>query len=117
MKLGRDTGSVSNWLMSGTKGQPAPEVGMGITLLMWTDRKAGTITRVSSSGKTFWFRADKAIRTDNNGMSEDQHYRYEPDPEAGESVARLGHKSGAWKSKGGAQVRLGDRDAYHDYSF
>lgn len=38
MKLGTQTGSTTNYLMSGVKGQPAPEIGMGVTLLHWTDR-------------------------------------------------------------------------------
>jgi hypothetical protein len=116
MKLGRDTGSVSNWLMSGSNGQPRPEVGMGVTLLHWTDRSAGTITRVSPSGKTFWFKVDRAIRTDTNGMSESQQYRFEPDPAAPEQVARL-TKNGGYKTTGGPRLRLGQRSAYHDFSF
>jgi|SRR5262252_5331264 len=115
MKIGRDTNSLTNYLMSGTKGQPTPTVGMGVTILHWTDRSAGTITRVSPSGKTFWWKPDTAIRTDSNGMSDMQEYRYEPNPDATESRATL-TKSGAWKSDG-YQLRLGDRRAYHDYTF
>lgn len=117
MKLGRDTASVTNWLLSGTNGQPDPAVGMGVTVLMWTDRHAGTITRVSESGKTFWFREDTAIRTDGNGMSESQTYRYEPNPNANERRARI-RKDGSWReSKTGTRLRLGSRSAYHDFSF
>jgi hypothetical protein len=115
MKLGRDTGSVTNWLMSGTKGEPTPEVGMGVTVLMWTDRKAGTITRVSPSGKTFWFKDDIAIRTDSNGMSESQTYEFKPDPDARERKAVKTVKG--WKEVRGSRLMLGHRSAYHDYSF
>jgi hypothetical protein len=115
MKLGRDSASVVNYMMSGTNGQPVPTVGMGVTILMWTDRHAGTITRISASGKTFWFKQDRAIRTDTNGMSESQMYRFEPDPSARERSARL-TKSGAWKDHG-TQIRVGDRNEYHDFSF
>ena len=115
MKLGRDTNSMSNYLMSGTNGQPKPEVGMGVTLLRWTDRRAGTITRVSESGKSFWFKQDIATRTDANGMSESQDYRYEADPSAREQMARQ-KKSGAWQSEG-TQLALGYRDEYYDYTF
>lgn len=115
MKLGRDTASVVNWLSSGTKGQPTPEVGMGVTLLLWTDRHAGTITRVSPSGKTFWFREDTAKRTDTNGMSESQTYEFTPNPDATERCARL-TKSGAYKSAG-TRIRVGSRSKYHDFSF
>jgi hypothetical protein len=114
MKLGRDTNSVINYALSGTNGQPTPEVGMGITLLRWTDRDAGTITKVSESGKTFWFRLDRAIRIDDNGMSEMQTYRYEPTTDGPERRARL--IKGAWKSAG-TRIRLGERLAYRDFSF
>lgn len=117
MRLGRDTNSVNNWLMSGAKGQPTPEVGMGGTLLMWTDRHAVTVTRVSASGKTLWFKQDKATRTDDNGMSESQRYSYEADPDARERKATL-RKNGAWvESRAGTRLRLGDRNEYRDYSF
>lgn len=114
MKLGRDTNSVVNAILSSTRGEPKPEVGMGITLLHWTDRSAGTITRVGPSGMTFWFREDKAIRTDSNGMSEVQDYRYEP----GEGRERRAvHGKRDWKEVRGSRIRLGERRAYHDYSF
>ncbi len=115
MRLGRDTGSVINHLISGTNGQPTPEVGMGVTVLMWTDRHAGTITRVDPKGRKFWFREDTAIRTDSYGMSDCQSYRYEPNPSAPEELAVL-KKNGAWRT-GRGQMRLGDRRAYHDFSF
>lgn len=115
MKLGKDTASVSNWSLSGTKGQPTPEVGMGITILMWTDRHAGTITRVSPSGKTIWYQQDEATRTDDHGMSESQEYEYKADTNAEVRSARL-TKSGAWKDHG-TQIALGYRNEYHDFSF
>lgn len=124
MRLGTETNSLVNHLMSGTKGQPLPEAGMGITLLHWTDRRAGTITRVENfkSGprkgqpRSLWFREDHAIRTDNNGMSESQEYRYEPNPEAIEWEARE-TKRGWVACKTGTRIALGYRRAYHDYSF
>lgn len=114
MGLGTDTGSMVNYLMSGTKGQPAPEVGMGVTLLLWSDRTAGTVTWVSPSGKTLRFRADRAKRTDTNGMSESQTYEHTPNPDAREQTARL-TKTG-WKASG-TRLRLGSRDTYYDFSF
>jgi primosomal protein N' len=47
MKLGAQTASLTNHLQSrATIGQPEPTVGMGATLLGWTDRYAGTIVEV-----------------------------------------------------------------------
>ena len=113
MKLGTETGSTSNWLLSGTKGQPKPEVGMGATVLMWTDRRACTIVKVTRT--QVHVQQDKAIRTDKYGMSESQSYRYERDESAPVEIFRL-RKNGAYKGPGG-QLRIGERDAYHDYSF
>jgi len=114
MRIGTDTGSVINAVPSGTNGQPTPEVGMGITLLHWTDRSAGTITRVSVSGKTFWFKDDVVARIDANGMSESQEYAYAPGdgPEKRAGLTKRG-----WKQVGGPRIALGYRRAYHDYSF
>lgn len=116
MKLGTHTASMSNWLMSGTKGQPTPVVGMGVTLLHWTDRSAGTITRVSASGKTLWFKEDTAERVDTNGMSESQDYKFTPNPDARERRASL-RKNGEWREVNGSRLALGYRSAYYDYSF
>ena len=47
MRPGTDTGSAMNALYSRmTKGQPEPVVGMGATILAWTDRYAATIASV-----------------------------------------------------------------------
>lgn len=117
IRLGTETASVMNHLLSGTNGQPAPAVGMGITILHWTDRSAGTIHKVSPSGKTFWFTEDKATRIDGNGMSESQNYRYEPQPDAPLRMARQ-RVNGQWRVSGdGKAIMLGNRAAYHDYSF
>jgi len=119
MRPGTDTGSLTNYLLSGTKGQPTPEVGMGATLLGWTDRHAYTIVEVAA--RRIGAQRDNAIRIDDNGMSESQDYRYEPQP-----TARVEHftlrKNGAWvkegeSMRGGARLRIGDRREYYDFSF
>ena len=110
--LGSVTGNVTAFFMGGAFAQP--EVGMGATLLLWTDTHAYTISRVSKSGKTFWMKRDKAIRTDSNGMSESQDYRYEPQPDAPERPVRMTKRG--WMSNG-QFVRVGIRDEYYDYSF
>lgn len=130
MKLGSDTGSVMNHLYSRmTKGQPEPVEGMGVTFLHWTDRSAGTIVSLSNAGKypLIWVRGDHAKRTDNNGFSECQTYEYTPNPSGKLSMYRF--KNNRWeavevnKATGrvrkthGPGLRIGDRDAYHDFSF
>lgn len=105
-------GSLVNTFM-GSRGV-VPEVGMGVTIVHWSDRSAGTVTWVSPSGKTIRYRGDRAIRTDSNGMSEAQSYRYEQIPDGHERTARLTKRG--WRDKG-VKIVLGVRDAYYDYTF
>lgn len=127
MRLGTDTGNISNFIMSGTKGQPAPAIGMGGTALAWTDRYAGTIT--SFANGVVQLREDIAIRTDDHGMSAWQAYRYEPnlrgrlwyfrqDRDGSWRQAEINGKTNRWRMvKGGTRLRVGERISYHDYSF
>lgn len=114
MKLGTDTGSVINHLMSGTNGAPEPVVGMGATILCWTDRHACTIVKVTP--RTIHVKRDISRRLDDNGMSEIQRYAYESDPLASTEIFRL-TKNGWRKSGGGPSLMVGTRREYHDYSF
>jgi hypothetical protein len=98
----------------------APEVGMGATELMASDRHAYTIFNVISP-REFQAREDKAIRTDNNGMSDAQSYRYEADPNGKVRTVTL-RRNGQWVTRGegmrnGTSWLIGVRQAYYDYSF
>lgn len=118
LRAGTQTGSLHNMLISGSR-MDVPQVGMGATILYWTDRHACTITEVSKSGKFVRVVEDKAIRTDSNGMSDCQSYRYEP----GEGSPRTFtlRKNGAWVEQGssmrGTRLAIGARRHYYDYSF
>lgn len=126
MKLGTQTASLTNYLMSGTDGAPAPQVGMGATKLGWTDRRPATIVEVLNGGKVIVVQEDTAKRVDDNGMSESQDYEFTPNPEATREFYKLDNK-GAYRSAyrnekgnlvfGSGQLRIGERDKYHDYSF
>jgi hypothetical protein len=111
-------GSFFNTVMNNTA--PAePEVGMGATLLLWSDRHAGTIVAVN--GKTLKWQRDRAIRTDDHGMSDAQGYRYEPNPQAEVETYTL-RKNGRWVKagtpmKGGLTLLVGARHEYYDFSF
>lgn len=48
--------------------------GDGVSWDVGSDRCAGTVARVSKT--SVWVRRDRAVRTDDNGMSEDQSYRF-----------------------------------------
>lgn len=131
MQLGVDTGNVFNYLQgSAVKGQPEPAIGMGVTFLYWSDRKAGTIQEITTiEGRpAIHCREDKAVRTDGNGMSDSQSYDFVPNPDGEVSTYRLG-KNGRWyeikpnpetkrwrRVPGGPGLRIGGRDAHFDYS-
>ena len=99
-------------------------VGMGATVMGYTDRRAATVIAVSPSGHKVTVRLDKATRTDTNGMSEDQTYDYAPDPEGEVKVFYrdrnyriAGEKHGYGNRAKGGRLMLGCRRSYHDYSF
>ena len=104
MRLGKETGSVINHLMSDI-GLVEPKVGMGATILCWSDRHAATIVKVTKA--TIHVRRDKAIRTDKNGMSEIQTYTYEPDPDAPVEVFRKTKRG--WRATGGGSSAKSSR--------
>jgi hypothetical protein len=131
LKAGRDTGSLMNHLYSRmTKGQPEPVVGMGATLLGWTDRDPGTVIEVikTKRGVIVAVQEDTAQRTDKNGFSESQEYEYSANPNGRIEYFRYeegngwrgvspGKKLSSWKLNGGKGLRIGEREKYHDFSF
>lgn len=120
LKLGTQTGSLINHVTSGDR-DAEPVVGMGATILLWTDRHAATVVEVSASKKRLSIQRDKATRTDKNGMSDSQAYSFEPNPEAHRETYTL-RRNGAWVVLGGGQkngrrLKLGARSEYRDFSF
>lgn len=125
MKLGTETGSLVNHVMSRSS-NPEPHVGMGATLLSWTDRLAATV--ISYDGKLLCVQRDNEKRIDNNGMSECQEYECTPNPHA--MICVFKHdKDGSWREvilnpvtgrynlAHGYRLVLGVRRPYHDFSF
>jgi hypothetical protein len=85
MKLGTETGSVMNHVMSRqTKNEPEPVVGMGVTMLGWTDRYAGTIHRIFQEKGTTVIEVtdDDTKLVSGSALSEEQEYEYTPCPDA-----------------------------------
>lgn len=123
MKLGTETGSVINHLMSGS--QALPEVGKGATIIHWTDRSAYFVDEVSNDGKTVTIERAKAIRTDDFGMSDSQSYRYERDENASPETIRFTY--GKWrrvytnwegkKETSPVNIVFGSMREYYDFSF
>lgn len=87
----KDTGSLFNFLM-GNNSVP-PVVGAGATIMSYTDRRCAEVISISSDGKTLVMENYDQIRTDRNGMSEDQDYDYKLNG----SQFILVWRNGAWR--------------------
>jgi len=94
MKLGTQTGSLFNHLMSNN--ESVPVVGKGATVLYWTDRHAYEVLEVNEEKKTCVIQRYDPKRTDNLGMSDSQDYEYK---ELTGPKITLYYKWGAWRSK------------------
>lgn len=130
MKIGTQTGSLINHLQSRmTKGQPEPMVGMGATVLCYTDRKPATIIEVFLIGRdvAVKIQIDGYKRLDNNGLSEVQEYEFFRDTEAPVYYYKFhngawrqcakNRRTNRWNSVDGNGLRIGTRDKYHDPHF
>lgn len=131
MKLGTQTGSLVNHVMThNTKGDK-PEVGMGVTFFSWSDRDAGTIHAVRTEGMWEYIEIsrDNAKMVAGSEMSEEQDYEFTPNPDGYRMTFRrkLGtedwvyviqrESTGRWVKGGDKPIRLGARDKYRDPSF
>lgn len=124
MKLGTQTGSFFNHMMSGAKALPDTE--KGATILHWTDREAYFVISVSEDKKRCTIERPKVIRTDKLGMSDQQDYEYQKseNPIRHDLVFRYG---GWWidnKEKGAygsryekVNIAFGFMREYYDFSF
>lgn len=133
MKLGTQTGSLINHLHSrAVIGQPEPTVGMGVTMLLWSDRRAGTITNVQVvRGKTIvTVQTDHATVVAGSSHDGSAEYNYQPNPKGAEYHFRreddgrwqqvvISNQTGRWgKATGGGKgLRIGEREEYLDPSF
>jgi hypothetical protein len=94
-----------------------PEVGMGATICVGSDRYPATIIQVTSNGKRIVVQEDKATRIDNNGFSEQQEYIIQPDLNGTIHIASL-RKDGRYREVGGATpITIGARGKYYDFSY
>ena len=91
------TGSFYNNLYSNSK-QIKPEVGMGATELMWTDRNAYTIIQVLND-KTIVVQRDDVKRIGPKLMSDSQEYSYTPNTNNNTYVVTL-RNNGKWVTRG-----------------
>lgn len=119
-------GSLVNLIQSQQKSPLEPKVGFGCTMLLFSDRHAGTIVRIWDMYVTV--QRDNAKRIDDNGMSDMQDYAYTTNPE-GQRITFKQDKHGVWREqivnrtsgryntvKGGMVLQIGVRDEYYDFS-
>jgi len=127
LDYGTETGSVINGIYSRmTKDAPVPTVGMGATILQWSDRTAGTI--ISIEGKIIRVQEDFVKRTDTNGVSESQEYEYSSDTSGyirnfrlekngSYSSVYMNKETGRWNKRDSHGLIIGMRRQYYDFSF
>lgn len=109
-------GSLTNAIADQTRSK-VPEVGMGVTEVMFSDRHPYTVVRILTP-KRIVVKADQAVRIDGRGFSDAQEYEYKEWPDAPEVVLFL-NKHGRWKRLGdalGSTFLVGRREEYYDYT-
>lgn len=129
MKLGSETGSLVNHLMSSSS-NTEPNIGTPATLLSWSDRDAATVTNVFTKNGRNIVEVTYDISTVVRGSTADGSavYRYERDPsgsvryfrreKTGEWVCvRKNEDTGRWVKSGQSGILLGHRETYRDPSF
>jgi hypothetical protein len=126
MRLGKHTASITNWIQGNTK-QIEPEIGMGATILCWTDRHACTIIEVGRNYVVVQRDITKSIG-DCPMTSESQIYEYTPNPNAERQCFKLDRK-GRYRvayindngrlvfSTSRTGIFIGERDEYYDPTF
>ena len=120
--------TLNHILARATKGQPDPEVGMGATLLYWSDRHAATVTGYDEVKQIITVQEDHAKRIDKRGMCESQDYEYTRNPD-GQFYnfqwckkklrwrqVRMNPETGRWNKINGIDLQIGYRNEYYDFS-
>jgi hypothetical protein len=97
-----------------------PEVGIGATLVVGSDRYPMTIVAVEKDGNKVTVQHDKFILVDGSRNSESQTYSYIPNPNAPLDVYTK-RKNGRFVKQGdtmwGCALHIGRRRAYFDPGF
>lgn len=94
LKIGTQTGSVINWMMSANA--TLPEVGKGATILSWTDRHAYEVVSVSDDCNTVEIKRCLVKALKCNAFTEDQEWDYSKLSEHTETIVWRNEK---WQKK------------------
>jgi len=134
MKLGTETASVMNYLEAAAViGEPKPVVGMGATILCWTDRLPATIVKVEEITAKNYVYVIEVVEDDYkvvSGSVQDGSAVYEFTPRDGyRKMYRKGRGNGLWeevrinpetgrmvKTRGNG-LKIGKREKWYDPSF
>lgn len=104
-------GSLQNKLYAESNGQYVPEVGMGATMIGWTDRVPYTITEVVSDTK-IKVEADTVVA---NAWPDGNAKSITPNPHGDRHTLCL--RNGLWKDEGLNNYAIGLRSYYYDHMF
>lgn len=113
-------GSFQNRIYERTE-NPEPEVGMGVTEIMYSDRNPWEIIEIKDD-RHITVRALDWKRVDSWGMSEAQEYEYTSNPENRTKNLFL-TKQGQWKERIGRNglgvtvFTIGRAERYYDFTF
>lgn len=111
-------------------GQPEPEVGMGATFLLHSDRRPATIVRISydRGRRLIDVQNDNYVAKKPDAADVDDDWQFERNPTGTISIYRR-EASGVWSpvafnkttrrynKVSGPGLRIGERDYYYDPSF
>lgn len=104
-----------------------PEIGMGATIAVGSDKYAGTITDIDKDG-VITVRKDEVTRPTSFGGKPSQEYIYKPNPKGvsfhfknysnGWSYVEQNPDTGRWKKqKANYEVNIGVRKEHHEFSY
>lgn len=121
---------INELLSRATYGQPEPMVGMGATILMYSDRRAATIEQVFQIGRdpAVTVRCDKSRVISGSIFDGSAVYEFEPNEFGMEHAFRFdgvrwrevvyNDDRKRWRLSGsGDTLRIGERDEYRDPNF
>lgn len=119
---------ISQVMHSQVVGAPAPKVGDGLSVCMWSDRHAGTVVEVINPNLVAFTEDDAKADTTRPCPMGHQNWILTPQPD-GHRQHAMCHKDGRWYvaklgkhgrytvSKKSTPVAMGQKSHYHDWSF
>jgi hypothetical protein len=94
-----------------------PEIGMGATIVMWSDRLACTIVQITHGGKRIVIQRDTISWIPNPSAPSSPIFQYSPNPQGGIYHATK-RKDGSYRlTRKTTMVWIGTRQEYYDRDF